>query len=299
MIPPGAGVNPVTSPDGKGKSMGRTRCIISLATNDKHYPEGLLRLRQSVLRSGFTGEFLCWPPGSFPEQCPAHEEVPFAFKPYCFLEARRRGMDLVLWLDSSCVVVRRIDSLFRAIEERGYVLFKNRDNMLGQWASDEALRLFELSREDAMSIQEVNAAAIGLNMRNAIAVDFFAQWYEAAREGPAFRGVREHHGRPGDYLDIKWNRARSVSSDPRVRGHRHDQTVAGMLAHRLGMELTAEGIASYSQARRRISLQTVIVTDRDTSKRNVELASLKRVRRDKYLGFLMDFLPGRSRLQRG
>jgi hypothetical protein len=185
------------------------------------------------------------------------------------------------------------------MEERGYVLFKNRGNMLGQWASDEALRLFELSREHAMRIQEVNAAAIGLNMGNAIAVDFLEQWYEAAREGLAFRGVREHHNAPEDFLNVKWNRARRVSSDPRVRGHRHDQTVAGILAHRLGMELTAGGLASYSQARRRIAPRTMIVIDRDTSKRDAALASLERVRRDKYLGFLMHFLSGRSRVQRG
>jgi 5-methylcytosine-specific restriction endonuclease McrA len=41
-----------------------------------------------------------------------------------------------------------------------------------------------------------------------------------------------------------------VSSDPRVRGHRHDQTVAGVLAAQLGMRLSSEGLWVSSVARR-------------------------------------------------
>ena len=53
-----------------------------------------------------------------------------------------------------------------------------------------------------------------------------------------------------DYQAVKWNRGARVSSDPRVRGHRHDQTVAGVLAAQLGMRLSSEGLWVSSVARR-------------------------------------------------
>jgi len=264
--------------------MESSRCIISLATRDKCYSDALGRLRASVIRSGFSGELMFWPPGRFPDGCPPHLDVPFAFKPYAFREALSCGKELVLWLDSACVVVRKLDSLFKAIAEQGYVLFGNQNYTVGEWASDAALKRFDLSRERAMSIREVNAAAVGLNMGNPTALEFLAQWYEAAREGLAFRGVPEALGGPEDYAAVKGNRGNKVSADPRVRGHRHDQTVAGLLAHRLGMKLTASGIQTYSRRLRYIGWRTVIVVDRNLPLDPAELTRLERVRRDKYVG---------------
>jgi hypothetical protein len=270
--------------------MGLQRCIISLATSDKRYPQALVRLQESVTSSGFAGKFMCWPPGSFPEGCPAHLEVPFAFKPYCFREALRHGMELVLWLDAACVVIRKLDPIFQVIAEHGYILFRNRRNMLGEWASDDALRVFDLTRECAMSIPEINAAAIGLNMKNPLALDFLDQWYAAAQDGVAFRGIKESVRTDEDYESVKWNRSMRVSSDPRVRGHRHDQTVAGILVHRLGMQLTTNGIESYSRERRRIGRRTLIVVDRDLRRMDFDPIPLERVRRDRHIGNLRHVL---------
>ncbi|MBP1687535.1 MAG: hypothetical protein H6Q33_3678 [Deltaproteobacteria bacterium] len=270
--------------------MGWNPCIISVATRHKRYPEALVRLRESVLRSGFTGEFLCWPPGVLPDGCPPHLDTPFAFKPYGFHEACRRGKDLVLWLDASCVVVRKLDRLFQTIADEGHVLFRNGDFALGEWASDQALGHFEVSREHAMSMHEVNAAALGLNMKNQTAVDFLEQWYRAAKQGLPFRGVRDALGTWEDYAAIKWNRGNKVSADPRVRGHRHDQTVAGLLAHKLGMKLTTHGLQTYSHQRSRIGFRTVIVIDRDAQRGYATLTRLERLRRDRYLGGFVPLL---------
>jgi hypothetical protein len=100
---------------------------------------------------------MCWRPGSFPVDCPAHIDVPFAFKPYC---------------------------------------------------------------------------------------------HRAAQEGLAFRGVSDQLRDQDDYQNVKWNRGAKVSSDTTVRGHRHDQTVAGVLAARLGMRLSSEWLWVTTGARR-------------------------------------------------
>jgi hypothetical protein len=259
-------------------------CVISLATDRKRFPEALERLRESLRRVDFRGDVVFWTPGTYPAGCPQHLEVPFAFKPFCFTEAGRRGYDLVLWLDAACVAIRSLDPIFAAMNEQGYALFRNRAYKVGQWASDEALRIFGLSRDGAMQLGEVNAAAIGLSLHSRVGREFLDGWLRAATEGTAFRGIAQPIASWREYNDVKWNRARKVSADPRVRGHRHDQTVAGIIAHRLGMTLSGDGPQSYSSKHRHIKRNVRIVIDRDVGKPERDLAPLGRIARDKYLG---------------
>ncbi len=154
---------------------------------------------------GFSGSFRPWPPGSFPVGCPSPLEVPFAFKPFCLAEARAEGAGAALWLDSSCVAVRSLDPIFTAIEANGYVLFRNGSYWLGEWASDHTLSEYGLSRDRALALPEVNAAAIGLHFGSRIAVEFLESWHEAARAGTAFRGIPEPLQSWDDYEDVKWN----------------------------------------------------------------------------------------------
>ncbi len=242
--------------------MSAMRCVISLATVAHPYVEGLRRLERSLSATHFSGELVCWRPGEFPSGAPAHRQVPFAFKPYCFAEARRRGFDSVLWLDSSCVALRSLDPVFRQIEREGHVIFRNGRHSVGAWSSDRALDELGLSRAQAMKIPEVNAAAIGLSLRHAAALEFLEGWIDAARGGVAFRGVDEELLTRADYDAVKWNRDGRVSGDPRVRGHRHDQTVAGVLAYRLGLRLTADGLWAVPRNSRPIPPETVILIDR-------------------------------------
>ena len=74
--------------------------------------------------------------------------------------------------------------------------------------------------------------------------------HRATQEGLAIRGVSDQLRDQDDYQNVKWNRGAMVSSDTTVRGHRHDQTVAGVLATRLGMRLSSEWLWVSSAARR-------------------------------------------------
>lgn len=238
------------------------RCVLSLATSDRNYPELLVRLGRSVVESGFAGEFHAWPPGRFPDGCPPHLEVPFAFKPFCFREARDRGFEALLWLDSSCVVVRPLDQLFRQIEERGHLLVRQGRFAVGAWASDAALEWFGLSRDEAMAVPEVNAAAIGLDLRHPLAREFLDRWHEAALAGVPFRGSQRPFRARREYDAVTRNEGGAASSDPRVSGHRHDQTAAGILAHRLGLELSSGALQYYGRNRPPIRPDAVVVHDR-------------------------------------
>jgi 5-methylcytosine-specific restriction endonuclease McrA len=183
-------------------------------------------------------------------------DAPFAFKPYCLEETRQYGGELLLWLDSSCVAVRSLGPIFDQIERDGYILFRNGHHRVGEWASDEALGALGISRDKAMEMPEVNAAVIGLNTSSSVSDSFLQRWRRAAEEGLAFRGVSDQLRDWNDYQDVKWNRGARVSSDPRVRGHRHDQTVAGVLAAQLGMRLSSEGLWISARERRTMPIDS-------------------------------------------
>ena len=193
---------------------GNRRAVVSLGTARGNYGRGLRRLSASLRRVGFGGEQLLWPPGRFPAGCPDQLEVPFAFKPFCLAEATARGIDSLLWLDASCLAIKSLDPLFAAIEANGHLLFRNGARVVGEWASDAALEALSLSRDEAMALPELNAAAIGLSVRHPVGAAFLDQWLGLARAGVVFRGTREPLTSWEDYRDVKWNRADRVSTDP-------------------------------------------------------------------------------------
>ena len=243
------------------KSKGR-RCVISLATGKKTFVDCLKRLEESLRRVNFKGDFIYWsdelPPGS-----PSHFEAPFGFKPFCFMEAKKLGYDQILWMDSALVAIRPLEPIFKILEQKGYALFKNYTRTLGEWCSDEVLRMNNMTREDAMKIPEVNAAGIGLNLKNAIANEFLRMWHQKATDGRTFRGVKEKIANWEDYDDIAWNKTGRVSKDPRVRGHRQDQTAAGIIAHELHMSPFADELRDILFKRTALDKNTIILQHRE------------------------------------
>jgi len=217
-------------------------CVISLATDQKKYPDALCRLELNLKKIGFDGQFLKWPPGDYPENCPAHFAAPFAFKPFCFMEAHKKGFDAILWLDSAIVVTKPLDDVFALIKKDGHLFFLLPRLYLGQWCSDEALKQFNVARDKAMQIPEINGACIGLDLRNAQSAEFLQKWTQKAVDGITFRGIKEEIKNWDDYEDIKWNITGRASTDKRVRGHRHDQSAAGMIAWQLNMKLQNDGL---------------------------------------------------------
>lgn len=256
-------------------------CVISFASNDKQFPAGVKRLEQSLKRVKFDGDFVPLV-GNYPVGCPVHLDSPYAFKPFCFMEAKKRGYELILWIDSSGVVIRPLDFLFNEMEKEGYVLFKMVDTILGEWCSDEALVSLGVTREEALRIPGNINGVIGLNMRNEKAIEFLNRWYEKALDGVSFRGTRDSNI---TYRDIQCNRNQVISKHPRVRGHRRAATAAGVIANQLDMKLIAEKMVGRVIPERPSKLATTILICRDV-KGNAPIKSLNRVYFYKYISQL-------------
>ena len=194
------------------------RCVITVGVGN-WYPLGLDRLTASLKRVNFQGELLSWR-NEYPPDSPTHQQIKYGFKAYAFAEARRRGFDSALWLDCSCWAIRPLEPLFEHIEEQGYAFF-NSGWLTGTWCSDAALPLLGITREQSFSIPMIAATYMGVRFGHPQADEFLRQFM--------------HHAKDGSFNGPATNDANAASTDPRVRGHRYDQTAASVIVHRLGL----------------------------------------------------------------
>lgn len=239
------------------------RCVISLGVGRKGFTSSLQRLEESLRRVGFQGDFLGWN-DEYPEGSPSQFEAPMAFKTFCFLEAQKRGYEEVLWIDAPIVALRPIEPLFQLIRKNDYVTFQNNyGQSVGQWSSDEVLALHQLSREEAMLIPETPTSAIGLHLRSARGLEFLQGWHEMCTDGLTCRGISEPIRSVEDHYAIAWNKEGRVSKDPRVGGHRFDQTGAGILAHQMGMPPYADSLRDVHYKETAVNRRTILLHHRE------------------------------------
>jgi hypothetical protein len=204
------------------------KCIVSVATTlkggNKFYIEAQKRQLASVEKHDL--DVLAWT-DEYPPDSPTHGQIPYAFKPYAFIEALRRGYRYVLWCDSTVWVRRDTKPVFDLIETQGYVLWRNGWNC-GQWCTDAALAKQGLNRNEALTIPDFTGCCMGLDLQHDKAAKFLRLWTDAAMDGVSFPGP--------------WTNASNLcSKDDRCLGHRHDQVIGSIIADRLGMTLTDPG----------------------------------------------------------
>lgn len=197
------------------------------------YPRGLSRMieRFESVSPGFEiqAHVNCYPalsPGSFIED--GVDYGPYCAKPYALMETRMRGADIGILLDCAFYPIRPIHPLIEHIAREGYYFCRN-GATVGEWSSDRALERVGMPREEAFTVQEISSYCVGLNFADARCVELLYRWCGYAGDRLTFAGPHTnapyYSGRnPG-----------LCSADSRVRGHRHDQTVLSIIAHRMGM----------------------------------------------------------------
>jgi signal peptidase I len=194
-------------------------CVVNFS--DFKFKKGQNRLSESLIKQGYKGDVILFNQfeqvGSKP-----HLEVPYQFKVYAIERARQMGYDVVLYCDASLYAIKDIQPCIDYIINNGYLLEKNSGNA-GKYSTDLCLNEFNISRDFAFNIQLHSAGFTGLNFKNEIAIEFFNKWLKYAKEEKTFCG--------------DWNnKNKQCSFDDRCLGHRHDQTVASIIAHELKMK---------------------------------------------------------------
>ncbi len=198
-----------------------SHCIVNVAVGPKsHYFDWQHRLAASLDDVGYTDARMFWT-GEVPPGSPSHDEVPYAMKPAAFLAARAAGHRHVLWCDAAIWARRDLGGVFESIRRWGHLFFYN-GYLCGNWITDAALDKQGLTRDEAMTIPDFTGCCMGLDLESEKSAEFLRLWHAASIDGVSF---------VGDWT----NEHKQCSPDPRCMGHRHDQVIGSIIAHRLGM----------------------------------------------------------------
>lgn len=196
------------------------------------YPAGIGRLLQAFREVDPGRTVMTWV-NTLPPGAPAsvvvnsYDYTAYCAKPFALKATRDAGADIGLLLDAAFWPIRAIDPLADHIHHNGYYFCENGFAM-GEWCSDIALETLGLKRDEALAIPEISSYAVGLNFHDETANRALDEWCKLAADGRTFPGPHTQTGGNG-------RNQGHVSSDPRVKGHRHDQTALSAIAWKLGM----------------------------------------------------------------
>jgi hypothetical protein len=161
-----------------------------------------------------------------PRNSPPHYDVPYAFKLHAMMNAFDAGHDVVLWADASMYAIAPVDPLMAEIEKNGYVLFVGGTNTAAMWTHDACLSYYRTSRDEAEKIPQVVGGLVGFSKARSLGASVFEGWF------------KECQAHPGLFRGPHTNDMGECSKDPRCRGHRHDQSVLSIIAHKHQLHLT-------------------------------------------------------------
>ena len=149
---------------------------------------------QSLEEVGFNGYFLLLN-GGFPN--PTGKEmkyigVPYSFKIFMMLEAKKMGFEKVIWIDAACYALNNVDRLFEVLEEDD-ALFKSfhancflPDSCKHYILPKTIEYLSSLVGRDIHNDRNVNSIVFGLNLSSPKIISFIDEYYKMVEIGLPF-----------------------------------------------------------------------------------------------------------------
>jgi hypothetical protein len=149
---------------------------------------------QSLEEVGFNGHFLQLI-GGFPN--PSGREmkyagVPYSFKIFMILEAKKLGFEKVIWIDSVCYAVNNPENLFEMLSECDAVFRSFPANCFSNNTCENILfpktieLLTELTGRDVRNDRNINSIIFGLNLNSPMITKFISEYYEMVELGLPF-----------------------------------------------------------------------------------------------------------------
>ena len=206
----------------------KDKVVISFADEAGSYKKAMKRLETSLQQVGYDGDFRGFTSyeqiGSPPHKG-SDDAVPYAFKAYAFKKAIEEGYRRILWCDSPVYATKSIDPIFSHIASHGYLFLDNIGYSIGDYTSDACLKKFNMTRERSFKEKMIMACLMGVDVCDKLSVEFLLKYIKAADDGVSYHGAWTNHNQ-------------EVSMDMRVKGTRHDQSVASIIIAQMGLDIT-------------------------------------------------------------
>lgn len=165
----------------------RENCVLTYASFNLNYPQGVQRLIDDLVQSDFVGHILYriggWPNALHGDLVLAH--VPFAFKVCFFREAKDLGYQRALWMDCSILPLISLNDVFGWIENEGYFALSNW-HTVGPYMNEDAAAAFGLTLKQADRIRSCQAGLFGIDFTQSQPAELIDALYEAAKHPDAF-----------------------------------------------------------------------------------------------------------------
>jgi hypothetical protein len=161
----------------------------------------------------------------------------YAFKIYAMQRAVDAGFRFILWMDTKWQPVGSMCRLWAEIERSGWYAPKQGDAVVGTWCTDEMLKLFDVTRDESMTIPLCYSGLVGLDFSSITGHAIWCAWRDSKGLWTA-----PHLNKPGEQME-PWGEKFSghVSYDPRVTGHRHDEAALSLILYKMGLRPSTLG----------------------------------------------------------
>ncbi len=168
-------------------NQGGDRCIVAFASYDGVYAEHLQTIVKALESTGFHGHVLIMK-GGFPN--PTGEEIQYAGVPYCFkifalLEAKKLGFSKALWLDAALEPLKNPEPIFDQIKATGS-FFQCRKNGKRYLLPSTQQVILKETGIDMYNTLSVRARIIGLDFDAPHVGEFIKEYYRLVRLGTPF-----------------------------------------------------------------------------------------------------------------
>jgi hypothetical protein len=171
-----------------GDPTDKTNCIVTYISYNGTYKKGLLTLLKCLENVGFNGHVI-YRIGGWPDTEEGSLElfdVPYAFKVFSMMEARRLGYKNCLWLDVSFKILKPLDKIFQHIDHVGGYFqascaYSNKGHIQEFAANALGYSLCEL-----LKLPAITASVIGLNFHHPKGEALLNSWHEMAKEKIGF-----------------------------------------------------------------------------------------------------------------
>jgi hypothetical protein len=150
-------------------------------------------IKQSLENCGYNGYFYLFN-GGFPN--PTGKEMKYIGVPYCFkifmmLEAKKKGFERIIWIDSACITLNNPNILFQRLEEdnvlfRHYTYNNNYDAMI----FNQTIELLnDITNIDIHNADYLITIVFGLNVESEPIKKIIEEYYQMVELGLPFLSI--------------------------------------------------------------------------------------------------------------
>lgn len=176
-----------------GNGGDKNNCIVCCSTSLSSERTCMTtNIKESLEKVGFNGYFYLFT-GGFPN--PTNNELKYAGVPYCFkifmmLEAKKLGFNKVIWIDAACYAVNNPEPLFDLLDEND-VVFRSFPSYMFDSFNDTVFPktielLNKLTNKDIRNDRKINTIVFGLKMNSDKIKKFIEEYYEMVKIGLPF-----------------------------------------------------------------------------------------------------------------